>query len=178
MKYNYQINTPTPEHFKKLIKCLYALGYKFENYTSYDEFSKNHPHTYEWIVINVFEKASSANDHEWSPSKTKTITFDEFLALGELPTYPLIHGDVYVDPILNCNSFLLVEVIYKAVYKIDEKRFQLVGLHGTSVNSGKFFNELHTREEIRDYLIVDKMVFSKNVSQEIYNLVSSAKIPV
>lgn len=97
-------------------------------------------------------------------------------SLIKLPAYPLHHGDIYVDPHHNCNSFLLIEALYHHDdnFEPQDCRWQLLGLGGTSVNSGWFSYKLHTDAEIREYLATSKMKYSKNVSQEIYDLVSGA----
>lgn len=82
MNYKYQINTPTPEHFKKLIKCLFSLGYKFDSFDSANDLSKRHPYCYEWIIIADESNKSMSGNHS-SRMDYKTITFDEFLALEE-----------------------------------------------------------------------------------------------
>lgn len=96
-------------------------------------------------------------------------------AIKKLPKYPFIPGDVYVQMNGDCNPFLLIEVIYdNNRYKnpsIDEARWQLFGL-GCTVNSGEFFEKLHTRLEIEEYLVKNRMVFCKNINKLVDELVN------
>lgn len=77
--------------------------------------------------------------------------------------YPLNPGDVYTDPKNDHNPVLLVKVLYKYPDTgNDFKAFQLLGL-GAGPNSGHFFEELHTKAEIKDYLRMQNLRFARNI---------------
>lgn len=95
--------------------------------------------------------------------------------LSAIPDYPLRGGDVYVDPTGNINPFLLVGVTYEPMFADkNAAKFQLLGLGG-STNNGDFYDTVHNREEIAEYLATNKMVFTRNISNDISSLVSAAK---
>lgn len=73
-------------------------------------------------------------------------------------------GDVFVDPKGKVNSFLLIRTNYFG----DE--YVLLGI-GCCINSGEFFRKVRTRNEIREYLINEGMIFEKNISMEVARLV-------
>lgn len=72
-------------------------------------------------------------------------------------------GDVYNHP--NVNSFLVIQATFSG-----DNCYQILGL-GASPNSNIFFHELHTKEQIADYLNSKEMVFSKNINKDICALV-------
>jgi hypothetical protein len=71
-------------------------------------------------------------------------------------------GGVYVDPQRETNSFLLVQPLYVQYNELTAKKaYALLGLKGGfASNSGPFFDELHTKEEILAYLKKQGMKFS------------------
>ena len=81
----------------------------------------------------------------------------------KLPPYPLNAGDVYKHPTGRVNSFLLVQIGWN-------ERYQLLGVRGVRPNSGNFFEKGHSLTEIREYLIEYEMVFHKNITSEIEDL--------
>jgi len=80
------------------------------------------------------------------------------------PNYPLRRGDIYRHPLDNTNPFRLEKVVYS-----DERRWVLMGL-GAETNSGSFFEQLHTTEEIAEYLQQRGMVYSHNVDSGLMRL--------
>jgi hypothetical protein len=81
-------------------------------------------------------------------------------------------GDVFIDSKGNINPFLLVEAATRFQGNEEyKKRFQLVGM-GVNINSGLFFESLHTLEEVADYLNSQKMVFARNINLDIVSLVN------
>ncbi len=78
----------------------------------------------------------------------------------------LLPGDVFVPQRgVPTNPFLLVQSAYGR-----DDSWQLMGL-GCSPNSDDFHRRLHTLEEIKEYLIEEKMVFAENINREIEKLV-------
>lgn len=77
-------------------------------------------------------------------------------------------GDVYIDPKKNINPFLLV--------RVTDDSYQLLGLCGVETNSGNFFEETHSLQEIEEYLNDEEMVFFKNIKEEIYDMVLNCEI--
>jgi hypothetical protein len=93
-------------------------------------------------------------------------------ALIELLIYPLTPGDVYKAKSGGCNPFLLIEALYCTNSQPNPRRWQLLGL-ATSVNSNIFFYELHTIDEIKEYLAKNDMTFSHNITLGICDLIQS-----
>jgi hypothetical protein len=80
-------------------------------------------------------------------------------------------GNVYIHPTGNTNPFLLVKVIYDPQ---NDYCYQLLGV-GCGVNSGPFFDALHSLLEIELYLKTKGMVFHKNVNYDISELVDNIR---
>lgn len=87
-------------------------------------------------------------------------------ALKEIPAYPLNAGDVYTsrDKGYTYNPVLLVKVTYNG------DNWQLLGI-GASPNSGTFYNQVHTIEEIEAHLTNHNLIFIKNISTHLAQLV-------
>ena len=101
--------------------------------------------------------------------KKYRIDLDKALSTGsleEIPAYPLSAGDVYTskDKGRTYNPVLLVRVTYSG------DNWQLLGI-GASPNSGTFYDQVHTLEEIEAHLINNNLVFAKNISTHLIQLV-------
>ena len=97
--------------------------------------------------------------------------------LVPIPEYPLEPGDVYVDLVGHFNPLLLVQVIYENFYDPNVKstaRYQLLGM-GCRPNSNDFYFTVHTKKEIEEYLLKQKLVFSHNIESDMSKLVMNKK---
>ena len=74
-------------------------------------------------------------------------------------------GDVFKHENNSHCRVLLIRALYSS-----PKSYQLVGL-GAAVNSGAFFEELHTIEEVAKYIKDKCLVFEKNINNRLVNLV-------
>lgn len=89
--------------------------------------------------------------------------------------YPLLPGDVYKHPKRSIADFLLVRSVWAE--KIDDLAYSLLGYDGgLEPYSNDFFHSLHTKDEIRDYLIEKGMVFSHNISGGVRELIDQGQI--
>jgi hypothetical protein len=99
----------------------------------------------------------------------------QLACLVEIPVYPLVAGDVYGvnDPQLSCNPFLLVEATYVSYGENPGRVYQLCGM-GVRPNSGTFFQSLHTKEEIEQFLRENGMKYLRNINHDIRSLVNKS----
>ena len=83
--------------------------------------------------------------------------------LIERGSYPLKAGDVYVDPDKASDPFLLVCALWDSSAET-ARVWCLLGLaNGTAPNSDPFHRELHTLDEISDYLAALGMIYSHTI---------------
>lgn len=94
----------------------------------------------------------------------------------KIPYYPLNCGDVYKDPTGITHNLLLIQVVdipYSISILVNRSinAYQLIDVVWPF--KGKFYDETHSLDEIEKYLIEKKMVFHKNISEDIKKLIDS-----
>jgi hypothetical protein len=96
---------------------------------------------------------------------TEKAIADGYLKLIDPPILTIKPGDVFGNGLVN--NLLVVRAIYS---EDDNRAFQILGI-GVSPNSNFFYQFLHSKQEIIDYLNEKKMKFIRNITKEIEALV-------
>lgn len=76
----YRIECKSRKHSLALLKCLYALGYKYNSYPILEEAHKYLGH-FHWLHVNLCDKFLTRS--EYADTQTQVITLDDFILLPQ-----------------------------------------------------------------------------------------------